>query len=78
MIQPGLEVADPLVAHEEQLRTIRGIRIAIEQVRAKFKYGGNVDIQHRREVVARLEQRGGPGDLAAARQTRRRLDASGQ
>ena len=78
VIQPGLEVADPLVAHEEQLRTIRGIRIAIEQVRAKFKYGGNVDIQHRREVVARLEQRGGPGDLAAARQTRRRLDASGQ
>ena len=78
VIQPGLEVADPLIAHEEQLRTIRGIRIAIEQVRAKFKYGGNVDIEHRREVVARLEQRGGPGDLAAARQTRRRLDASGQ
>ena len=71
-------MADPLTAHEEQLRTIRGIRIAIEEVRSKFKYGGNVDLEHRREVVARLERRGGPGDLAAARQTLRRLDASSQ
>jgi len=39
-----LEVADPLAAHEAQLSTIRGIRIVIEEVRAKFKYGGNVDV----------------------------------
>ncbi len=44
-LQPGLEVADPLAAHEAQLSTIRGIRIVIEEVRAKFKYGGNVDVE---------------------------------
>lgn len=77
-LQPGLEVADPLTAHEAQLRTIRAISIVIEEVRAKFKYGGNVDLGHREAVIAGLERRGGPGDLAAARQTRRRIDASGQ
>ena len=78
VLQPGLEVADPLTAHEAQLRTIRAISIVIEEVRAKFKYGGNVDLGHREAVIAGLERRGGPGDLAAARQTRRRIDASGQ
>ena len=77
VLQPGLEVADPLTAHEAQLRTIRAISIVIEEVRAKFKYGGNVDLGHREAVIAGLERRGGPGDLAAARQTRRRIDASG-
>ncbi|MGA3354313.1 MAG: FMN-binding negative transcriptional regulator [Acidimicrobiales bacterium] len=75
-LQPDLEIADPLAAHQAQLRTIRGIRIAVEQVRAKFKYGGNVDIEHREAVIARLEERDGPGDLAAARQTRRRINSS--
>ena len=78
VLQPGLEVADPLTAHEAQLRTIRAISIVIEEVRAKFKYGGNVNLGHREAVIAGLERRGGPGDLAAARQTRRRIDASGQ
>ncbi len=78
VLQPGLEVADPLTAHEAQLRTIRAISIVIEEVRAKFKYGGNVDLGHREAVIAGLERRGGPRDLAAARQTRRRIDASGQ
>ena len=78
VLQPGLEVADPLTAHEAQLRTIRAISIVIEEVRAKFKYGGNVDLGHREAVIAGLERRGRPGDLAAARQTRRRIDDSGQ
>ncbi|MGO9964631.1 MAG: FMN-binding negative transcriptional regulator [Acidimicrobiales bacterium] len=76
-LQPGVEIADPLAAHEPLLGTIRAIRIAIEEVRAKFKYGGNVDAAHREAVIAALKRRGRPGDLAAARQTRRRLDASG-
>jgi transcriptional regulator len=75
--QPELEIADPLDAHEAQLRTIRGVRIAIAQVRAKFKYGGNLDVEHREAVIAELERRGRPGDLAAARHTRRRIDGSG-
>jgi transcriptional regulator len=74
-LQPGVDIADPLTAHQALLRTIRAIRIAIEEVRAKFKYGGNVDAAHREAVIAALERRGRPGDLAAARQTRRRLDA---
>lgn len=75
-MQPDVEIADPLAAHEPRLRTIRGIRIVVEQVRAKFKYGGNVDVAHREAVIDELERRGGPGDLAAARQTRRRIAAS--
>jgi len=76
-IQPEFQVADPLGAHEAQLRTIRAIRISIEEVRAKFKYGGNVDSRHREAIIAELERRGGPRDLAAARQTRRRLESPG-
>ncbi len=76
-LQPDLDIADPLTAHEAELRTIRAVRIAIEEVRAKFKYGGNVDVEHREAIIAALERRGRPGDLAAARQTRRRIDASG-
>jgi len=76
VIQPDYEIADPLEAHPAQLRTIRGVQIAIEEVRAKFKYGGNVDVEHREAVIASLEQRGGPSDLAAARQTRRRIELS--
>ncbi|MGA2804416.1 MAG: FMN-binding negative transcriptional regulator [Acidimicrobiales bacterium] len=75
-LQPGVEIADPLTAHAALLGTIRAIRIVIEEVRAKFKYGGNVDVAHREAVIAALERRGRPSDLAAARQTRRRIDAS--
>jgi len=76
VIQPEFEIADPLVAHKAQLSSIVGIRILIEEVRTKFKYGGNVDLEHREAVIAALECRGGPGDLAAARHTRRRIALS--
>jgi transcriptional regulator len=75
-LQPGLEIADPLAAHGTKLGTIRAISVSIDNVRAKFKYGGNVDLAHREAVIADLEERGGPGDLAAARQARRRLASS--
>ena len=42
---------------------------------AKFKYGGNVDEAHRMAVVARLRERGGPGDAAAADHVLRRLES---
>ena len=74
--QPGMDVADPLDAHLQRLRAIRGVRLAIEEVRSKFKYGGNVDANHRLAVVDRLRQRGGPGDAAAAAHTLRRLHAA--
>ena len=72
--QPGVDVADPGAAHAAKLLGILGIEIALERVTAKFKYGGNVDAAHRRAVVARLRQRGGPGDAAAAGHVLRRMD----
>jgi transcriptional regulator len=71
--QPDLEVADPGEAHAAKLFGILGIEIRVEQVMAKFKYGGNVDEMHRRAVVERLRQRGGRGDAAAAAHVLRRL-----
>jgi transcriptional regulator len=73
--QPGVVVADPAQAHPQKLTTIVGIRIDIEAVTAKFKYGGNVDPAHRRAVADHLAARGGPGDVAAAAHLQRRLAA---
>jgi transcriptional regulator len=74
-LQPEVDVADPQAAHEPKLRSILGIRIDIDEVRAKFKYGGNVDVAHRQAVAERLDHRAGPGDAAAARRLRRRLSS---
>lgn len=43
----------------------KAIGEALTDVRAKFKYGGNVDDAHRLAVADRLAERQGPGDLAA-------------
>jgi transcriptional regulator len=72
-LQPGVEVADPGQSHGARLLGILGISIAVEQVSAKFKYGGNVDEPHRLAVVERLRERGTPGDDAAAAHVVRRL-----
>jgi transcriptional regulator len=72
-VQPDTPIADPEIAHASRIRGIRAIVLTIEQVQAKFKYGGNVDEAHRRAVIDRLEQRAGPGDAAAAAHTARRL-----
>ena len=76
-LQPGVAVADPLEAHATRLRAIRAVVLTIEEVEGKFKYGGNVDAEHRQAVIDRLRARGGPGDEAAARQTERRLGGGG-
>ena len=72
--EPDAEVADPGEAHAPKLLGILGIEIRVEQVTAKFKYGGNVDEDHRRAVVERLRSRRSVGDEAAARHVLRRLD----
>ena len=64
-LEPDSGIADPTV-HEAKFAGIRGVRLAIEELRAKFKYGGNVDDEHRLAVARRLAERAGPGDLAAA------------
>jgi len=75
-IQPGMPVADPGTAHRPRLAGIRGIRVRVDDVRAKFKFGGNVDRAHRLAMSDRLEERDGPGDRAAAARVRQR-DARG-
>ncbi len=72
-IQREVAVADPAEAHPQKLRAILGISIAVDEVSAKFKYGGNVDAAHRLAVVEHLLTRGAPGDSAAAGHVRRRL-----
>ena len=62
--EPGSSVADPSV-HERKLPGIRGLRLTVETVAAKFKYGGNADPEHRAAVADRLAARGAPGDAAA-------------
>jgi transcriptional regulator len=71
--QADVDVADPEASHATKLLGILGISIDVEQVSAKFKYGGNVDEAHRQAVAERLEARGGPGDDAAAGHVVRRL-----
>jgi transcriptional regulator len=73
--QPEIDVADPAHAHPKKLGSILGIRIAIDDVLAKFKYGGNVDADHRLAVVDRLVSRRNPGDTVAAAQVERRMAA---
>ena len=78
VIQPATPIAAPEEAHLARLKGIRAVVLRVEDVVAKFKYGGNVDEAHRRAVVERLRNRGGPGDKAAARQTERRLAETAQ
>jgi len=71
-LQPAVTVADPELVHPAKLRAIHAVTIVIEEVRAKFKYGGNVDRAHRQAVIERLRRRDGPGDRAAADHSARR------
>ncbi len=64
-VEPDGGLVDP-AEHAGQFRVIRGIRMTVTEVRAKAKYGGNVDDAHRAAIAERLAERGGPGDQAAA------------
>lgn len=55
--EPGSSVADPS-AHERRLPGIRGVRLTVESVQAKLKYGGNVDDAHRAVVAEHLKAQG--------------------
>ena len=63
-LEPDADYVDPR-EHGRKLTAIRALRIDVTEVRAKFKYGGNVDDAHRSHVAAQLKRRGGPGDAAA-------------
>jgi transcriptional regulator len=74
-LEPALPTADPSV-HLRKLPGIRGLRLAIHEVTAKFKYGGNVDAEHRAAVAERLAARGRVGDEAARQHLLRRTTIS--
>ncbi len=54
------------------LPSIRGVRISIESVMAKMKYGGNKPVAKRMEIADRLAERNGPLDSQARARLLRR------
>jgi transcriptional regulator len=70
-------VAADAAPYGPMLPGIRGVRLAVLEAQAKFKYDDQKPVEHRERVIANLEQRGGGLDRGAARQQRRRLDAIG-
>jgi transcriptional regulator len=67
-VRPSTDVE----SDRRQLPGIRGLRLHVESVRAKMKYGGNKTAQHRAEIADRLAQRDGPLDAAARQHLLRR------
>ncbi|HEV8065817.1 MAG TPA: FMN-binding negative transcriptional regulator, partial [Acidimicrobiales bacterium] len=59
--------------YRRMLPGIRGVRLKVLRVEAKFKYDDNNPVEHRRAVVERLERRRHGLDEGAARRQRRRL-----
>ena len=55
-----------------RLPAIRGVRLHVEAVRAKQKYGGNKTPEHRADIAEHLAARGGPGDRKAREHLQRR------
>ena len=59
------------------LSGIRGIRLAVLRVDAKFKYDDHNPVEHRERVINNLQERGHGLDAGAAAQQQRRLAAIG-
>jgi transcriptional regulator len=57
-----------------QLASIRGVRMAVTNVEAKFKFGGNKPVEHQQRIAEQLQQRGGPLDHEARRHQLRRIE----
>ncbi|NBM18677.1 FMN-binding negative transcriptional regulator [Streptomyces sp. GC420] len=56
---------------------IRGLRLEVTDVRAKFKYDDHKPVEQRTNVADRLTERGQGLDVPTARQQLRRLDRTG-
>lgn len=59
------------------LAGIRGIRLQVLRVEAKFKYDDHNPVEHRERVIDRLQERGHGLEAGAAAQQHRRLAAIG-
>ncbi|AKK26781.1 FMN-binding negative transcriptional regulator [Mycobacterium sp. EPa45] len=71
------EVAVEEDPYGRMLPGIRGLRLAVERVEAKFKYDDANPVEHRERVIGYLEQRNRGLDAGVAGQQRRRLAAIG-
>jgi transcriptional regulator len=71
------EIAVGLPPYGRMLSGIRGVRLDIVEVTAKFKYDDHNPIEHREGVSTLLDDRGLLHDRGAAQQQRRRLSAIG-
>ena len=60
------------------LSSIRGVRLQIIEVEAKFKYDDHKPVAHREHVIEQLDQRNAGLDAGAADQQQRRLDLIGE
>ena len=70
-------VAPGAAPYGRMLPGIRGVRLTVLRVDAKFKYDDANPVEHRQRVIGRLERRGHGLDAGAATQQRRRLAAIG-
>ena len=64
--------------YARMLPGIRGLRLAVLRVEAKFKYDDHNPVDHRRRVIGNLEARNHGLDAGAAAQQRRRLAEIGE
>ena len=71
-------VAVDAAPYGRMLSGIRGIRLQVLHVDAKFKYDDSNPVEHRQRVIGHLEQRGHSLDAGAAAQQRRRLKTMGE
>ncbi|MFI9052089.1 FMN-binding negative transcriptional regulator [Streptomyces sp. NPDC053427] len=70
-------VAAGQAPYGRQLSGLRGLRLEVREVRAKFKYAGKRSEAVQRRICERLAERNGPGDAAArGHQERRRAARS--
>lgn len=60
------------------LAGIRGLRLEVLRVEAKFKYDDQKPVEYRERIIDQLQQRGRGVDRGAAAQQRRRLDTVGE
>ena len=72
------EVAADQPPYGRMLAGIRGLRLAVVRVDAKFKYDDHNPVEHRQRVIGELEKRARGLDAGAAAQQRRRLTARGE
>jgi len=71
------EMAVDAAPYGRMLPGVRGVRLAVLRVEAKFKYDDHNPVDHRERVIERLEERDHGLDTGAAAQQRRRLAAIG-